>query len=307
MKRRCCVLMIEVALLVSFCSMNGIALADESTFGDGVVRFFHRIIGWDVVDGPGMEYEWTKYDLQTRWVEITDASDPFLLYITDSVCSITDSSGDEIETIAYSLPDGVNGYTHIEDEVYLQLKGSIFYDQLVFHYETVGEKTIPILSATAIELDGRGEIVLAEFVAEENFDALPDGFRSAFCISRNDSYAPPMYIPPMKDAPEEGDLIFGESFYAQIVCNRYGSSSSEDEYAHGRFLLWAEPLVQTEEGDFVRKGDDAAIPYIVSDNGNDVNLSMLSGGWDGLYPYGDSILLLTTDKAGEIVDAIFCK
>ena len=306
MRRCCCVFMSVVALLVSCCSIHGIAFAEEKSFGDELARLFRKIIGRNVVDGPGMEYEWTKYDLQTHWVEITDTSDPFLLHITDSVCTFSDLSG-EIETVAYSLPDGVNGYTHIGDEVYIQIKDSILFDQIVFHYEEVGERTIPILSATAIELDGRGEIILAEFVAEEDLGVLPDGFRSAFCIARNDSYAPPTYKPPMKDAPEEGDLICGESFYARIVCNRYGESSCEDDYAPGRFLLWAEILEQTDGGEFVSIGDDAAVSYIVSENGNDVNLSMLSGGWDGFYPYGDSVLFLTSDEAGEIVDVVFCE
>ncbi len=59
----------------------------------------------------------------------------------------------------------------------------------------------------------------------------------------------------------------------------------------------------TASGEIIER-DNIAVPYIVSDYGNEVNLSMLSGGWDGYDPYGDSIWEITTDENGEIIDAV---
>lgn len=302
MKKCCCTLTIAVIL---FSSLLGVAASDENGIGDVTVRFLRQIADRYRLDGPGMVYEWTKYELQSFWVEITDDPwiDPLELNITDSTCTFSDKTG-EIETIAYSLPEGIDGYGRPTGEVYLQIDTSILFENLIFHYEEVGENTIPIISATVIELDGRGEIVIAEFVAEDNFHALPAGFRSTACIARNDRYVPPMYVYPTKDAPEASDLLVGETFYAQIVQSRTAECTAEGAYAPDRFLLWVKPMRQTETGEYIEVNDDAAVPYIVCESDN---LHRILEGVDGFYPYGDAILRLTTDEAGKIVDAVFCE
>ena len=110
--------------------------------------------------------------------------------------------------------------------------------------------------------------------------------------------------PIMKEAPDEGDLLIDTTFYAKIPRNRYGGSADEGAYAPGKFLLWVMPIELKEDGSIVELSS-VIVPYIVSDEGNDENLSMLSGGWDGENPYGDAILRLTTNDLGEIVDALF--
>ena len=106
-----------------------------------------------------------------------------------------------------------------------------------------------------------------------------------------------------KSFPKEGDLIINSSFFATVPENRYGGNSSDFDYAPGEFLLWLSPMELTDDGYFIRK-NSIAVPYIVSDDGNGENLSILSGGNDGLNPYGDSILYFTTDSAGEIIDVL---
>lgn len=110
--------------------------------------------------------------------------------------------------------------------------------------------------------------------------------------------------PTVKAMPDEGDLLKNATFYAKILRNRYGGNTNEHDYAPGEFLLWALPVELQEDGSVVELSS-VIVPYIVSDEGNDENLSMLSGGWDGEAPYGEAILMLTTDAKGEIVDAVF--
>ncbi len=108
----------------------------------------------------------------------------------------------------------------------------------------------------------------------------------------------------LKERPEEGDLIKGKTFYAQLPKNRYGGNCEEGDYAEGRFIIWVNQVMLSESGEITAR-DDIAVPYIVSDVGNDENLSMLSGGCDGDKPYGDDIWEISTDENGEIIDAVF--
>lgn len=108
----------------------------------------------------------------------------------------------------------------------------------------------------------------------------------------------------LKDRPEDTDLIKNRTFYAQIPKNRYGSNFEEGDYAEGEFILWLNEVILSDSGEILERGK-YAVPYIVSDNGNDENLCMLSGGLDGYKPYGNDIWKITTDEKGEIIDAEF--
>lgn len=110
----------------------------------------------------------------------------------------------------------------------------------------------------------------------------------------------------LKDRPEEGDLIRGQRFYAQLPKNRYGGNCEEGDYAEGRFIIWVNRVTLSESGEIIRR-DRLAVPYIIGDHGNAENLSMLSGGPDGDHPYGDEIWEITTNENGEIIDAVFYK
>ncbi len=111
--------------------------------------------------------------------------------------------------------------------------------------------------------------------------------------------------PIIKERPDEGDLIKSETFYAQLPKNRYGGHSEEGDYAEGKFIIWVNRVKLSESGDIIGR-DNIVVPYIVGE-GNDENLSMLSGGNDGDKPYGDDIWVITTNEKGEIVDAVFYK
>ncbi len=109
----------------------------------------------------------------------------------------------------------------------------------------------------------------------------------------------------LKEKPEEGDLIKGETFFARMPKNRYGSNCKEGDYAEGKFIIWLNRVTLSDQGEITGREDDA-IPYIVNeDRGNQEHLSMLSGGVDGDYPYGVDVWKITTDEEGTIVDAVF--
>lgn len=111
----------------------------------------------------------------------------------------------------------------------------------------------------------------------------------------------------LKKEPEENDLIKGETFYAQLPKSRYGGNYETGDYAEGEFIIWVNRIELSETGEITAR-DGIAVPYIVGgdgNEGNEENLSMLSGGWDGDYPYDDEIWKITTNEDGRIVDAVF--
>lgn len=95
-----------------------------------------------------------------------------------------------------------------------------------------------------------------------------------------------------------------QTFYAKLPRSRYGGYCEEGDYAIGRFLIWLLPVSLSESGECIPAGN-VAVPYIVSEAGNEENLCLLSGGNDGYYPYGDDIYEITTNVNGEIIDAVF--
>lgn len=152
--------------------------------------FFIRL---QVLDGPNTAYTWTDYELcYYRWVETGtyEGREPAELRFTRDSFTIK-AYGNE-QTFAYSLPEGTDIYGKPEGEVYLKLSDCTEFQDLIFHEEQVGEELVPVLSATIFEYDGRGEIVIAEFVPEEALKKIPADFRSQTCIERNDREAVPM-------------------------------------------------------------------------------------------------------------------
>ena len=64
---------------------------------------------------------------------------------------------------------------------------------LILHEEKMVDGTvIPILSATIAELDGRGEIVFAEFVKRDDASSVPSDFSSATKKRLDAQETPPM-------------------------------------------------------------------------------------------------------------------
>lgn len=97
----------------------------------------------------------------------------------------------------------------------------------------------------------------------------------------------------------------GESFYAKLWKSRYGCSGEEGDFGFGQFVIFADD-VEMDENYQLTNDVRECVPYIVSDTGgNDENLSMLSGGPDGLFAYGDSLYRIETNSEGEIIDAVY--
>ncbi len=156
-------------------------------------RFFMKNVIWD---GPGSVYTWTDYELYSEWVEIgvPDGREPVRLnFSADRFTMI--ASGTE-KTFRYSLLEGTNVSGIPAGEVYLYLQDCDEFEHLIFHEENIGEERVPVLSGTIFEQDGRGEIVIAEYVRRDDLERLPDGFRSMTCIERNDRVVVPMIKTP---------------------------------------------------------------------------------------------------------------
>ena len=293
-----------LALVFLFTGCSAYRTPDDSQ-GNGAGN---GMLDFGMVDGPGMERRWTEYALFSDWVEITNGSQwmPARLSFTPDRCTY---SNEWTETsFGYTIPEDAVNISSPKGEVYIEIDDQSIFQGFIYHEEVLENgRWLPVLSGTAVELAGRGEIVLIEFVLETDIDELPKDFYSSAYISRNCTDGIPTYIkeqPALKEAPAEGDLITNETFYAKVLKNRYGGYAEEDAYAPDRFLLWVMPMEMSASGDF-EEACSFAVPYIVSDEGNDENLSLLSGGVDGMDPYGEAILRLTTDKNGEIVDAVF--
>lgn len=143
---------------------------------------------YEVMDGPGMVYCWTDYQLHGQWVEtdIPSSGKRDTMDIDETTICLTDGNGNETKT-AYTLPEGVVIEGSPEGEVYLQLEEFIGFDSLIFHEEMLeGESVpIPVISGTIFEYDGRGEIVVAEFVRAEDLYILPEDYESSLMKARN--------------------------------------------------------------------------------------------------------------------------
>lgn len=128
------------------------------------------------------------------------------------------------------------------------------------------------------------------------------GERNLFTERLGDGYE---YVLIRKDERETNPTQRCDAqFYAHFWKSRYGGSGDEGDYGYGSFVIFADDLELDGDG-----GENNAVrecvPYIVDDGeGNEENLSLLSGGPDGLLPYGSDIYLVTTNSKGMIVDAI---
>ena len=148
---------------------------------------FRYVMKNQIMDGPGSVYTWTDYELYSRWTETekVDWRGPAVLEFTEG--SFTLSCDGTAQTFAYSLPEGTEIDGRPAGEVCLTLTDCTEFAGLIFHEEQLEDGTVvPVLSATLFEDDGRGEIVIAEYVREEDLGKLPADFRSSVCIARND-------------------------------------------------------------------------------------------------------------------------
>lgn len=139
-----------------------------------------------ILDGPGMIYEWPSYELHTTWYDVYKGVDggPAFSFTDDTFTFLMYGSND---TYSYSLPEGTDIYGKPDGEVYLECEGFTEFDNLIFHEDILESgEMIAVLSGTIFEYDGRGEIIIAEFVDRDDLDKLPENYRSQLCKSRND-------------------------------------------------------------------------------------------------------------------------
>ena len=253
----------------------------------------------------------TGRKLSGDWIEIGSGDDGDLCRMTVKGRRISLNAWGEKSEFSYSIPTDM--FTAGDGEVMLRLNDCREFENLIYHEEEIDGRTVPILSGTLFEYDGRGEVVSQEFVRSEDHPFVPADFRSSSYKIRNERDPIPTYIPDgpilsgdpvCLDEPGLGGLRKSETFCARVPKNRYGGSCEEGDYAVGKFLLWLCPVELAEDGS-VLSAEPVAVPYIVSSGGNGENLSMLSGGNDGLKPYGDEVWRFTTDEHGQIIDAVY--
>ena len=144
-------------------------------------------------DGDISVYRWTDQELCGEWIDIGMAADPDPMHLIFDKERFALKTKAESESFEYEIPEGTDVRGRPDGEVYLKLKNCREFEKLIFHEETLTDgSTVPILSAAIFEHDGRGEIVIAEFVRQNDLKKLPEGFRSRTCIERNDSTPVPM-------------------------------------------------------------------------------------------------------------------
>lgn len=73
-----------------------------------------------------------------------------------------------------------------------------------YHTETASGKEIGIISKTAFEYDGRGIIIIGEYVLKEDREFLGEDFKSELCRKLNDRQAPPMHMMNNNQPPAMG-------------------------------------------------------------------------------------------------------
>lgn len=140
-----------------------------------------------ILDGPGMVYTWTDYQLKGSWEEVNtpENCEPITLTVKDN--TIEYKCGERIKTFGYSISDDVDPMGVPEGEVYLRLEDCDEYESLIFHMEESEEGGVfPVLSGTLFEYDGRGEIVICEFVPSDQI-GVPENFESETARVRNNA------------------------------------------------------------------------------------------------------------------------
>lgn len=138
------------------------------------------------------EESWPYQMLTADWIEVGELAyeTPRELYVTEESIHMTTEDGN----VAYNyiLPEAAYTQVRPDGEVYLELDNCKEFVNFIIHEEQIDGVTIPILSATIAELDGRGEIIIAEFAKMDEAHIVPASFRSSSRIMRDEQDAPPM-------------------------------------------------------------------------------------------------------------------
>ncbi len=170
-----------------------IILIAAAVFAAAGFAYIQYSAKYKLLDGPGSVYQWTDYELYTEWVEVgPDTDDPARLKFSKD--SFTLSAYGETRKYKYSLPDGIDVTGKPEGNVYIEFGGCMLFERLIFHEDGDLEDSIPVLSGTVFEYDGRGEIISYEFVRKADLDKVPEDFRSSLREVRNDRTPVPTFV-----------------------------------------------------------------------------------------------------------------
>lgn len=88
-------------------------------------------------------------------------------------------------------------------EIRLEFGEGAPFEYVIYHRQFIGEQEIHILSTFITELDGRGPIVVCEFVRREELAFLPEDFTSELYHTYNDAVP----IPTVALADENGEAV----------------------------------------------------------------------------------------------------
>lgn len=177
------------------------------------------------MDGPGMEYSWVDYELCGEWKEagVSEERNPVKLKITKNTVELKRDG--TVKKFGYKLPENTDPYGKPDGEIHLELQDCDEYESLIFHEEKADDGTMfPVLSGTLFEFDGRGEIVVAEYVPEWK-NGLPDDFQSEAAYIRN------YEVPPMDIAPIVYDgEIMAYHWISEDLCGEWKEVNTLDGF-----------------------------------------------------------------------------
>lgn len=159
-----------------------------------------------VLDGDGMIYRWVDYELYGTWTEVSEpeAGERAKLVVDSSTMKLVAADGRET-VMKYKIPDYVELEGTPEGEVHLELEWNGEFESVIFHSEPweTGSQRLSVLSGTVFEYDGRGEIVVAEFVRDDDLWRVPDGFESTAAKSHNSWDGVPPMMAEADTAPSD--------------------------------------------------------------------------------------------------------
>lgn len=141
-----------------------------------------------VMDGDGMTYDAGLKDFQGTWKMIGSyATDADIIVISGT----TFESGNTKCTYAVSGEDPYNLNLSDSQTITFPDGDGPWYGDLVYYTQDVDGHTVHFLVSFMEELDGRGLIVMDEYVRDEDAEYLPADFESDLCRKLNDSEAVP--------------------------------------------------------------------------------------------------------------------
>lgn len=125
-----------------------------------------------------------------------------------------------------------------------------------------------------------------------------DSVYTIYCTTAFENPNTAVLHKPLEDTTEQ-ERRTNDTFYAHMWKSRYGDQGQEGDFGFGQFVVYVDDVELQNETQIINDVI-TSVPYIV---GDDEDTGYLSGGPDGLYPYGSDVYRLTTDADGVITSA----